>query len=778
MSQKISQFEAEVIRFKVEREKAAGLDTLARLFAAGFDIDGGTPERPNRPFSQNEWVYICVNAIVEAVRSVSCIISTADDKVVESGEAYDFLFTKNPLGSFSKFITETAGYLALYRLCYWVFLDKDLLAPKSLLVVGPDQLRPDIRSGIVTGYTLTLAGGQQVPLFLEDVWVLADFDPYKSAVPAGPAGVGRISISTDYQATLLNEAIFFNGGKLGNLITLPQGVILTSEERQLLITQFEARHGGARNAGKTCLMTGGADVKQLAQSMVDIQALDLSKFTASRICTLFGVPLEIAGLSPEAQYAHGPAQQRFIVNRIVPLWRFIAEHITSGILDKFRFRENRGIDFAKSIFTGSRLSLKARPSYRTEKQKAVRSNQKLFAWFDAESHPTIQEMQRETIAKVLLYTDKGVPLNQLIDVYDLPFNTEQIPWGNDWFISMGLVPARWTLEAGPEAAISPPYPGEQPAEEPPPAKDTGHESRVTGHEKADEARRLRLWSNWKISWAGLEREYRETMRQFFLRQQRVLTEKLGAALKESKAAEKANTDEIIARVVFDLQFENGKVRAINHTFFERASELGIRQALSEIQGLSGDKLNQAVEQAKILPAIRRALTISAHKISGINQTTQNLIARTLRAGLDAGEDLNGLTRRIQIVLGSNRARALSIARTQTAGAIDTGRHTGLKFAGVEVKAWVTAGDESVRSVHRQAGIDYTDGIPIDQPFKVGGEFLAYPGDPSGSAANIINCRCVEIALLGVGKTFGLYYYSNLKFYDYSDMQRDWKLKAA
>ena len=29
-----------------------------------------------------------------------------------------------------------------------------------------------------------------------------------------------------------------------------------------------------------------------------------------------------------------------------------------------------------------------------------------------------------------------------------------------------------------------------------------------------------------------------------------------------------------------------------------------------------------------------------------------------------------------------------------------------------------------------------------KPFNVGGELLMYPSDPKGSAANVINCRCV------------------------------------
>jgi len=32
-------------------------------------------------------------------------------------------------------------------------------------------------------------------------------------------------------------------------------------------------------------------------------------------------------------------------------------------------------------------------------------------------------------------------------------------------------------------------------------------------------------------------------------------------------------------------------------------------------------------------------------------------------------------------------------------------------------------------------------VPVGQSFEVGGELLDYPGDPSGSGWNIVNCRC-------------------------------------
>jgi hypothetical protein len=32
-------------------------------------------------------------------------------------------------------------------------------------------------------------------------------------------------------------------------------------------------------------------------------------------------------------------------------------------------------------------------------------------------------------------------------------------------------------------------------------------------------------------------------------------------------------------------------------------------------------------------------------------------------------------------------------------------------------------------------------VPVFMPFQVAGEPLQFPGDPSGSPENVINCRC-------------------------------------
>lgn len=55
-----------------------------------------------------------------------------------------------------------------------------------------------------------------------------------------------------------------------------------------------------------------------------------------------------------------------------------------------------------------------------------------------------------------------------------------------------------------------------------------------------------------------------------------------------------------------------------------------------------------------------------------------------------------------------------------------------------VKKWIAKEDKSTRPAHFNADNQIR---PVMQPFWVGGEALMAPGDPSGSAWNVIQCRC-------------------------------------
>jgi uncharacterized protein with gpF-like domain len=54
------------------------------------------------------------------------------------------------------------------------------------------------------------------------------------------------------------------------------------------------------------------------------------------------------------------------------------------------------------------------------------------------------------------------------------------------------------------------------------------------------------------------------------------------------------------------------------------------------------------------------------------------------------------------------------------------------------KKWITSIDGRERSAHAAANGQVVD---FNDKFRVGGELLDRAGDPAGSAANVVNCRC-------------------------------------
>lgn len=77
-----------------------------------------------------------------------------------------------------------------------------------------------------------------------------------------------------------------------------------------------------------------------------------------------------------------------------------------------------------------------------------------------------------------------------------------------------------------------------------------------------------------------------------------------------------------------------------------------------------------------------------------------------------------------------------IARTEALVSVNWGKFDTLRMNGVKVVEWQTHIDGLTRESHR-----WLDG----QQIEIGGSFsngLRFPGDPRGSAADIINCRCV------------------------------------
>jgi Phage Mu protein F like protein len=111
-------------------------------------------------------------------------------------------------------------------------------------------------------------------------------------------------------------------------------------------------------------------------------------------------------------------------------------------------------------------------------------------------------------------------------------------------------------------------------------------------------------------------------------------------------------------------------------------------------------------------------------------------------GLHEGEGIDQLAARITGSVSFSQYRAEMIARTEVISVSNQASLDAARAAGIQMqKEWLATPGVRTRITHADATGQRVD---LDKPFIVDGEHLDYPGDPSGSAHNIINCRCTVV----------------------------------
>lgn len=169
---------------------------------------------------------------------------------------------------------------------------------------------------------------------------------------------------------------------------------------------------------------------------------------------------------------------------------------------------------------------------------------------------------------------------------------------------------------------------------------------------------------------------------------------------------------------------------------------------------AGSKSKPGMDKKALFGGFRNAISswiarYGAQKITQITHTTRDqvmaivntIVQQGVADGL--GQDVVGEAIRKSVTEAGGvlaKARSRVIARTETHQASQAGTLAAAQELDIPMrKEWISANQPGrTRPDHLDA-----DGqvVPLDAKFLVGGEYLSQPGDPSGSAANVINCRC-------------------------------------
>ena len=259
-----------------------------------------------------------------------------------------------------------------------------------------------------------------------------------------------------------------------------------------------------------------------------------------------------------------------------------------------------------------------------------------------------------------------------------------------------------------------------------------HEDRTADPELVEQ-RRTRIWQASNAVVTGLESRWQRSWRRMFARQEAATLDRLTGKRGRQAFAKRDAAVPLDAESVFTREFWTAEAEQLALYLYEETVGAGTAR-LSHSFGVSFDLS---------APWVSDFIGARANKLAGqVTQTTYEAIQQAMTDGVQAGEGIDDIARRIRGVFAeASTQRATVIARTEVISAYNGAAVLGAAQMPSDVVAaqeWIATRDGRTRSAHSGA-----DGqvVAIGTAFDVGGDSLAYPGDPNGKAKNTVQCRC-------------------------------------
>jgi len=152
---------------------------------------------------------------------------------------------------------------------------------------------------------------------------IRSFHPQDDHYGLSPLQAAAVAIDVHNSASAWSKALLDNAARPSGAIVYKgaegQGS-LSADQYDRLVSEMEAHHQGARNAGRPMLLEGGLDWKPMGFSPSDMEFQKTKEAAAREIAVAFGVPPMLLGIPGDATYAnYQEANRAFYRLTVLPL---------------------------------------------------------------------------------------------------------------------------------------------------------------------------------------------------------------------------------------------------------------------------------------------------------------------------------------------------------------------------------------------------------------------------------------------------------------------------
>lgn len=749
----------------------------------------------------NMTLFKCINYIITNGAAIPPVLYTDETKQkrIDNHLLLDKLKRPNVEQSGVAYRKAVLGYYLVAGNSYQYAIRKGVQGPPDeLWTLQPDKVKvnPTATRGVVSylfddfqGTVEHPVAGQN-PIPAVNIAHLKTWSPDDPLFGVSPIEVGAIAVDQVSVAQKWNLALLQNWARLPGAFTT--NIIMDPNTRSKTEDKINEKMAGARNAGKIPLLDGGLQWVQMGAPPAQMDWLPGMQYLGGALANLYNMPPQLVGDTSSTTYnnmqeakAASYTEEIFpILDDLYAMWNMWLVPMYPDLCDAtgkplaYLYYDKESVEVVQAVI---------------QAQKDAKAKRAFQAWAAGSVSSCTLNEAREM---------QGLPPDPQGDVYR--FGQVIVQKGAlDKYAEQSLQKPAALPQPVPEPSLNQPAPGQPPLQGDDgkePINDDGQsDADDYGDGNSDSSKSRSSTDHQGHSGVSPSRksdeedESRERRRRAIKKELRFLATRQYFSQRRSTKALDLTTE--AERKAYHDQVESQR-----HTWekevsgrlqgYFKSEQQAVVQALRHATPTATDEdhlLNQAkaaidshksklqhvianiwrdvaedfaksTEQAfaKVLhksvqrkygneffssQIIAYLMSLAGQKVTGIDQTTLDMLQIALANGVEGGESLQQLAKRIdQLYLDEIIPnRSLTIAATEVVGASNYGSIQYAKQSGLTLnKIWQSTGDGHTRPAHADA-----DGqsVPMDTPFDVDGESLDYPGDPSGSANNIINCRC-------------------------------------
>jgi HK97 family phage portal protein len=680
-------------------------------------------------YQDNDTIYKCISYIARNGSAIQPILYKDEtmEKTIDSHPVLDLLKKPNNEQSGVAYREALISYKLLSGNAFqYVLRTNSNQPPNEMWTLRPDQTKIVLQSprGII-GYKYDSLGSMLISpteIGHTKYWHPISEDMFGMS----PLEAAAIFADQSIAAKKWNLALLQNMARPAGAWTIP--TVLSPNDRNTLENKLNQKFTGSRNAGKAPVLDAGLSWTSIGLQPAQMDWLAGIQYNAAAIANIYNISPQLIGDTSSTTYEN--MQQAKVAS------------YTEAIFPE--------LDDLYALWNTWLL-----PMYKDLK--------KAYLYYDKESVEVIQEMiqaQKDAISEraTKMWMSGECTLNEARELAGLPTT----PGGDVFRLGTVLVRAdeldKYAEQSLTKLAPEPILPDpEQPSQAPPqkqpkpndappannpndnapddadskPAKSVQRRS-VKALDLNTVEEKQAYMKSVEASRAEWQTEAEQRLQDYFDGERQAVVAAISKAALPSSTEDRA--DAAITKASSDLK------TLIIALYEDIAGDVG-NDILKQLKAAPGPRERKVAADIINSNTQKYLQTMAGTKIVNISDVTRGKVKNELSEGVENKETIAQLATRIdglyldQIIPN----RSVVIARTETHAASSFATWQAGKASGMTLdKVWLSMHGRKTRPAHAEADEQQ---VGIDEQFIVDGEALDYPGDSSGSARNVIQCRC-------------------------------------